>query len=68
MKKVEENLVLEDELVKERLLEMKRLILEQMKTTIKRKIDARGEKRSNEIEHEKAQSKPRIVSPPKTQQ
>ena len=65
MKKVEEHLDLEDSLQLDRLTEMKRLILEQMKTTIKRKIEARGEKRGNENEHDKGQAKQRINSPPK---
>ena len=65
MKTVEENLDLNDSTQQERLKEMRRLILEQTKTTIKRKIEARGEKRVSEIDHEKAQPKPRIISPPK---
>ena len=68
MKKVEENLDLKESLQVERLQEMKRLILEQMKTTIKRKIEARGEKRvhENDHDHDKAQTKPSLNSPPKS--
>ena len=43
-----------------------KLIMEQMKTTIKRKL-ARGEKRhADDKSDENAQSKPRVKSPPKT--
>ena len=65
MKKVEEHLDLKDSLQPDRFTEIKRLILEQMKTTIKRKNEARGEKRGNESEHDKAQAKQRINSPTK---
>ena len=66
MKKVEDTLDKGDSIQMERFSEFKRLILEQMKPTIKRKIEARGEKRGPETEKlENAQSKPRITSPPK---
>ena len=66
MKKVEDCLDKDDKMQHERLSEMKRMILEQMKKTIKKKIEVRGEKRSNEEEAEaSAQSKPRVKSPPK---
>ena len=46
---------------------MRKLILDQMKKTIKRKLEARGEKRINEDSSENSggQSKPRVTSPPK---
>ena len=46
---------------------MRKLILDQMKKTIKRKLEARGEKRFNEDSSENSggQSKPRVTSPPK---
>ena len=67
MKKIEDCIDKSDKLQVERFEEMKKLILEQMKKTIKRKMDARGEKRSNENVEEipSAQSKPRLNSPPK---
>ena len=67
MKKVEESLDKSDKLPLERFEEMKRMILEQMKKTIKNKIEVRGEKRGNEDSGEvaAAQSKPRVTSPPK---
>ena len=65
LKKVEENLDLKESLQEERFQEIKRLILEQMKNTIKRKIEARGEKRTHENDHDKSLSKPRLKSPPK---
>ena len=61
MKKVEENLDINDKLQQERLEEMRHLILEQMKTTIKR----RGEKRGPGDSEQNAQSKLRVKSPPK---
>ena len=61
MKKVEDFLDKEDKMQKERFDEMTRLILEQMKTTIKK----RGEKRGAEGSKENAQSKPRVTSPTK---
>ena len=52
-----------DKMQVERLEEMKRLIFDQMKTTIKKKMDARGEKRNldtstsdNVIGHSKART------------
>ena len=66
LKKVEENLDLSDGLQTDRMQEMERLIMEQMKTTIKRKL-ARGEKRqADDKSDENAQSKARVKSPPKT--
>ena len=66
MKKVEECLDKDDKLQQERLLEMKKMILDQMKKTIKKKMEIRGEKRGNEDEDvENPQSKPRVKSPPK---
>jgi hypothetical protein len=66
MKKVEDNLDLSDTLQQERFSELKRLILEQMKTTIKKKIETRGDKRGPAGDlTENAQSKPRVTSPPK---
>ena len=67
MKKIEELIDESDKLQVERFEEMKKLILDQMKKTIKRKLDARGEKRGNEDTGEDAgsQSKPRVNSPPK---
>ena len=66
LKKVEEFLEPNNSIEWDRLNEMKRLILEQMKTTIKKKADTRGEKRGPETESEEnAQSKIRVHSPPK---
>ena len=61
MKKVEEFLDKDDNMQTERFDEMTRMILEQMKTTKKK----RGEKRGAEASNENAQSKPRVNSPPK---
>ena len=43
------------------------MIMEQMKKTIKKKIEIRGEKRGNENSDDDHgnQSKPRVTSPPK---
>ena len=66
MKKVEDSIEADDKIQKERLEELKRLILEQMKKTIKNKSDTRGEKRGPEgNDPGTALSKPRITSPPK---
>ena len=66
MKKVEDNLDLKDKIQLDRFNEMKRMIMEQMKKTIKNKSDSRGEKRSSEEnDPAKVLSKPRIKSPPK---
>ena len=67
MKKVEDHLDMTDKLQEERLTEMKRMIMEQMKKTIKKKIEIRGEKRGNENSDDDPgnQSKPRVTSPPK---
>ena len=68
MKKVEDFIETDDKMQQERLAEMERLILEQMKTTIKKKADLRGEKRGADTESlvaENAQSKLRVNSPPK---
>ena len=62
LKKVEDIIEKTDAAQVERLEEMKRLILEQMKPTIKR----RGEKRGPDSKEENATSKPRIISPDKT--
>ena len=61
MKKVEDFLDNDDKMQQERLKEMTRLILEQMKKTVKQ----RGEKRGPEAAKENAQSKLRVNSPPK---
>ena len=67
MKKVEDNLDLKDKIQLDRFNEMKRMIMEQMKKTIKNKIEIRGEKRGNEdsVVDPTVQSKPRVKSPPK---
>ena len=68
MKKVEEYLDKGDKMQEERLEEMKRMIMDQMKTTIKKKLDARGEKRvlaDTSLDDTNAQSKARINSPTK---
>ena len=64
MKKIEDFIDKSDKLQVERFGEMKKLILEQMKKTIKRKMDTRGEKGSNENGEEvpNAQSKLRVNS------
>ena len=51
----------------ERFLDLKKRIMEQMKKTIKKKMEMRGEKRQNEAPDDTAsiQSKPRVISPPK---
>ena len=61
MNKVEEHIDNTDKMQQERLEEMKKLILEQMKPTIKR----RGEKRGSDEDQENASSKQRVNSPPK---
>ena len=63
LKKVEDYLEKTDSMQMERLEEMRRLILDQIKTTIKK----RGEKRSSDSKEENIQSKPRVKSPPKIQ-
>ena len=65
--KVEDCLDKSDQMQQERLSEMKRLILELMKKTIKKKMEVRGEKRQNEASEDTPclQSKPRVTSPPK---
>ena len=64
MKKGEDHLDKDDKLQMERLIEMNRMILEQMKKTIKKKLETK--KRSCEDEAgSNAQSKPRVTSPPK---
>ena len=67
MKKIEDFIDDTDKLQVERFQEMRKLILDQMKKTIKRKLEARGEKRINEDSSENSggQSKPRVTSPPK---
>ena len=67
MKKVHDCLDKEDKLQYERYLEMKRMIMDLMKKTIKKKSEVRGEKRENEHSGEDSslQSKPRVTSPPK---
>ena len=59
--KVEEHLDMTDNLQKERLEEMRKLIMNQMKSTIKK----RGEKRASDNPEQSTQSKPRVISPPK---
>ena len=61
LSKVEEQIDATDNLQVERLEEIKKLIMNQMKSTIK-KI---GEKRVSEASDNKNQSKPRVNSPPK---
>ena len=61
--KVEEHLDMTDNLQKERLEEMRKLIMNQMKSTIKK----RGEKRASDNHEQSTQSKPRVTSPPKQQ-
>ena len=61
MQKVEDYLDQSDKLQMERLEEMRRLILDQMKTTIKK----RGEKRGPGETEQNTQSKPRVLSPQK---
>ena len=63
LKKVEEYLEKTDQSQMERLSEMRRLILDQMKPTIKR----RGEKRVSDSKDENPQAKQRVNSPPKSQ-
>ena len=67
MKKVEDCIDRSDKVQQDRFDEMKKMILEQMKKTIRRKMELRGEKRGNEdaSENSSTQSKPRIKSPPK---
>ena len=67
MKKVKDCLNKSDKLQLERLDEMKRLILDQMKKTIRRKLEARGEKMGSDeaADDSNAQSKARVKSPPK---
>ena len=61
LKKVEDVIEKTDTAQIERLEEMKRLILEQMKPTIKR----RGEKRGPDSKEENVASKTRVISPDK---
>ena len=64
LKKVEENVDLDEKVQVERLEEIKRMILEKIKKTIKKKLETRGEKRVSETPtNENLQSKPRVVSP-----
>ena len=69
MKKVESFLDKQDELQVDRYNKMKELILEQMKNTIRKKMDLRGEKRDLETSTDNIestpQSKARLISPPK---
>ena len=67
MRKVEDCLDKSDQMQQERFLEMKRMILELMKKTIKKKMEIRGEKRQNESAEDthSQPSKPRVTSPPK---
>ena len=62
LSKVEEQIDLTDHLQVERLEEIKKLIMNQMKSTIKK----RGEKRVSEAPDLNIQSKPRVISPPKS--
>ena len=61
LSKVEEQIDATDHLQVERLEEIKKLIMNQMKSTIKK----RGEKRVSEASDHNHQSKPRVKSPPK---
>ena len=64
--KVEKFLDMNDTLQQERLAELRNMILDQMKTTIKKKKELRGEKRASDLDlTPNLQSKPRFVSPPK---
>ena len=67
MKKIEDLIDKNDQIQQERLVEMKRLIMEQMKKTIKKKLEVRGDKRGNDepAEDPNVQSKPRVISPEK---
>ena len=67
LKKVEGFLDKNDKLQQERLEELRKMILDQMRTTILKKRELRGEKRAPELDLTPvAQSKPRFISPPKT--
>ena len=64
--KVEKFLDKDDTLQQDRLTELRNMILDQMKTTIKKKKELRGEKRASDLDlTPNLQSKPRFVSPPK---
>ena len=66
LKKVEEKLDPGEKVQQDRLEEMKMMILENMKKTIKKKMETRGEKRASDIlPTENAPTKPRVVSPTK---
>ena len=66
LKKVEKYLDKDDKLQQERLEELRKLILHQMKVTILNKMELRGEKRAPDLDlTPTAQSKPRFISPPK---
>ena len=67
LKKVEEHLDPSDKIQQERLDEMRRMILERIKKTIKKKMDTRGEKRASENQQmdKNAFPKPRVISPEK---
>ena len=65
LKKVEDNLDTSESLQVERFQEMERLILEQMKNTLKKKTDSRGAKRDLDNKTESTAQTLRVDSPPK---